>query len=261
MNSRPDRRRILGVLLLGIAPVALSAPAHAASCDSAARIAVDLWDEYGKFAKRAGCSVASTATVAASSGAGGTSKQVYQACLADAEAREKLVRQMVATWNRLAANRWATIGPRQLPLGAVQQGTVVGPGTRMFLTPAPLHVDAIDVALTKQAFRGPAEVTVCSYAPGGIKARRWNFTIEPGGRNTGRTWLKRIVGVEGYLVSVHIVGHSAAKRLKYELNVAAAPARRRSGRGPKSSHAAPPTARVQALALARVADRKPNVHE
>jgi hypothetical protein len=260
MNSRPDRRRILAVLLLGVAAVALSASAHAASCDSAASVAIDLWDEYGKFAKRAGCSVASTATVAASSVVGGGSKQVYRACLADTEAREKLVRQMVATWNRLAANRWATVGPRQLPLGTAQQGTLVGPGTRMFLTPAPLHVDAIDVALTKQAFRGPAEVTVCSYAPGGIKARRWNFTIESGGRNTGRTWLRRIVGVEGQLVSVHIVGQSAAKRLKYRLNVAAAVTRIRSAGSPARREAAPET--VHARTRTRMAgDRSRAAHD
>lgn len=47
-------RRIRTALLLAMAPLALAAPAHAASCDSAARVAVDLWDEYGMHAKQLG---------------------------------------------------------------------------------------------------------------------------------------------------------------------------------------------------------------
>lgn len=218
--AKPARWRIARVaLLLMLAQLALVSPAHAASCDSAAKIAVDLWDEYGKYAKQLGCTVASAATVAATSGGTGDPATIQKECLADAEKSEQLARQMIATWNRLAANRWATLGPRQLQLDTTHQGTVVGPGTRLFLTPAPVGVDAIDVAFTKEDFRGPAEVTVCTYAPGDIKARRWNFRIERGDDNTGRLWLQRIEGVKGKLVSVHIVGKSAFRKLAYRLNV------------------------------------------
>ncbi|HET8819552.1 MAG TPA: hypothetical protein VFM73_08425 [Xanthomonadaceae bacterium] len=213
------RGRVAFGTWLALAAMSLATPAHAASCDSAAHIAADLWNEYGKDAMQLGCTVAGAATTVATSGASGDPAATSDACLDNATKREQMVRRMIATWNRLASNRWATLGPRQLLLDVDHEGTVVGPGTRLFVTPAPLHAEAIDLAFRKEDFRGAVEVTVCSYAAGGHKARRMNFTVAPGDGNIGKRWLKRIEGVKGQLLSVHIVGKSVARKLRYVLDV------------------------------------------
>ena len=41
--------------------------------------------------------------------------------------------------------------------------------------------------------------------------------VERGDGNAGRVWLQRLDGVKGQLVSVHVVGKSVAKQLRYTL--------------------------------------------
>ena len=247
-SGRTARARILraGTMLLAIAAATSFAPAHAASCDSVANIAADLWDEYGRYALEAGCDAAGAAATAATAGASGAPADAADACLENATKRERLVRQMVVTWNRLAENRWATIGPRQLLLGTVNRGTIVGPGTRLFVTPAPVHAEAVDLAFTKEDFRGAAEVTVCAHAPDGHKARRMNFTVARGDANIGKKWLQRIDGVKGQLLSVHVVGKSVAKNLRYAVDVAAVDAVASAGRAGAGTVASSPGPRSAA---------------
>ena len=100
-------RPLLGVVALQLL---LLPQAHAGPCDSATKVAVDLWDAYGKHAKQAGCRSAATAAVVASSGAAGNPETTYEQCLDNVNQREQMARQMIATWNRLANNNWATLG-------------------------------------------------------------------------------------------------------------------------------------------------------
>lgn len=78
--------RILSLILLTIGIAAIPAAAHAQSCQSATQVATDLWSEYGKAARQAGCVGVTGGSVIASGGASlPQTVSQYKACMGKAD--------------------------------------------------------------------------------------------------------------------------------------------------------------------------------
>ena len=212
------------VAVTAAAALGLPAIAQANACSTAAQVGADLWKEYDDVAKKVGCTGVTAGAVVGTAGVGLlASQQIYSTCLTVANEADQASRNMIASWNDMVDNNWAHIGPRSLPLGQSQQGTVTSRGTRMYITPEPV-TGALELTLDKVKFKGKTTVSVCSFGPGADPTDRnvdsteiWSFTIEPGPQNIGKTWSRTFPDAFGNIVAVTFKGKSLAKSMRYEL--------------------------------------------
>ncbi len=125
---------------------------------------------------------------------------------------------MVSAWNGMASNKWATIGPRQIEFGAVQEGTVVNPTKRTFVSAMPLDSDSVSVALTKKGGRAKTEIVVCGHSPSGSTRQLHKTVVDRG--NDSFTWSpQRTDGVLDHVISVQIAPITASLKFGYTLQV------------------------------------------
>lgn len=123
----------------------VSHAAVAASCDSAATVAAGVWDQYRNVTETLGCK----------SPLGGRGE--FVAC-GITRFKNETHEDMVGWWNSAAANRWATIGPRNL--GAeVEEGTVVFGTRRTFVSMVP-SFNTGKITITQRS--GQGDVTLCA---------------------------------------------------------------------------------------------------
>jgi uncharacterized protein (DUF736 family) len=222
-----DRRPKTFLAAAGAALLACAPTAYAGSCESAAKVATDLWAKYDDKAKDLACKGATAAQTAVNPGTIPQSARKYQACLEDVNKAEQIVRDLVSRWNQHVGNSWARLGPRPLEPGSTQTGTLRATGQRMFISAGPVN-GAVDLNLEKLKYRGRTEVTVCTFPPdqganpaNGPSEKLWDFTIAKGGQNLGDSWSKTLFDVRGKILSVHLHMTQPVKALKYRLNTRA----------------------------------------
>lgn len=180
------------------------------SCGSLTSVAADLWKEYGEVAKQVGCFSA----VALSKG-----MIPYEACYDGVTQYEETVKKMIAFWNKMAKNGWATIGPRRLEIGSWLEGRLVSTGGRVFIAETPLNKDTIDITLKKTDGKAHTSVTVCKYAENGKSTTLWDFEVDSGKETVGDTFKKTLNGVRNHLISVHLDAKSVTNTFAYKLLV------------------------------------------
>jgi hypothetical protein len=135
-------KKTLGALLAVSLGVGAAGHAYAqSSCNSAAKVVQAIWDRWGDRIKAKQCKDSAE-------------------CLASAEKKEALYKEMLSFWNEQSQGSWATIGPRPLLAGGtLNDGKVVAGGSRLFVSQAPLDADRWEIVVTKQD-GGAADVTV-----------------------------------------------------------------------------------------------------
>ena len=171
--------------------------AKAGSCDSAASQTAKLWKNWDDVVKGAGCVVATVASY-------GTIP--FPKCVEEANKYDKAVQDMIKRWNASGHNGSGTIGPRMIDFGETQAGKVLGTTGRVFLSPAPLLSDEVEIKLTKTDGKGRAEVTVCKEDAQRNRHKIWSFKIE-NGKDKG-SWSKTFKGMKNQILTVHIDGGS-----------------------------------------------------
>ena len=113
--------------------------AWAQSCDSAAKVTSDIWDEVDTFVKIYPCVTVVDCVVKKGS---------------------LLTDKLTSFWNAAAGNSWARIGPRKLPFGSTLEGTLVGTGGRMYISfPALIFFD-ISHILNILIFHKEGDITI-----------------------------------------------------------------------------------------------------
>jgi hypothetical protein len=134
-----------------------------------------------------------------------------QLCLA-ADKFKKLAPKLKA----LAANGPFTIGPRDLMVGTSQNGDIVNPAVRTFLTPSLLDKDSLTVEVNKTDGRGGALIRICKIDENKKFTSLKTIAFEEG-NNTG-TKRETVTGVKGHIVQVFIDGNGGVgKTFKYTL--------------------------------------------
>ena len=115
---------------------------HAQSaCSGGSKVLAAIWEKWGENIKKKGC-------------------KSSEECLANAEKKENLAREMLQFWNEQAQNGWATIGPRQLVIGGgVNDGRVILGSSRLFVSHQVLDSADYEATITKEG-DGAAEVTL-----------------------------------------------------------------------------------------------------
>lgn len=176
-------------------------------CESFSSIATRIWDEWGEVLKIVGAGIGATAGIPP------------EAIYTMATEYEAAVRKAISRWNEIVGNSWAKLGPRQLALGDSEEGNVVNPGERTFLTPAPLAADTVEIAIKNRDGNAECDVTVCAHPKSGRPRKLWSATFAKGNDNDGNTKRQMLQGVRGCVLSVNLKPRGALKTFSYRVKL------------------------------------------
>lgn len=135
-----------------------------------------------------------------------------QLCLA-ADKFKKLAPKLKA----LAANGPFTIGPRDLMVGTSQNGDIINPAVRTFLTPSLLDKDSLTVEVNKTDGKGGALIRICKIDENKKFTSLKTIAFDEGD-NGPQTKRETVSGVKGHIVQVFIDGQGGVgKAFRYTL--------------------------------------------
>ena len=186
------------------------------SCQSAAKVAADIFVESEDVASSLGCAI-----VVGLGAAFGVPID-YATCFEGAKKTLQYTGKMVAFWNKAASNGWAAIGPRILEPNTTYKGTLVGTTGRMFITPWPLPVDEAELIITETNGKAKTNAIVCSYNQSGDHmdlAEKWfNDTKERKNKSDEqRSIILR--GVRNKILSVKLDAKSFSNKFSYTVRL------------------------------------------
>ncbi|HEY0132994.1 MAG TPA: hypothetical protein VGB85_02905 [Nannocystis sp.] len=203
--------RILPALLVSVsvAAVALPGEAQAAPCgSSAATIAADTWQEFHNEAIAFGCAVGVAL---------GTTS--YTTCYDNLTYFAELGESLVAWWNDMANNSWATIGPRQLQWSGIMNGTLQsGAASRLFCSATPSNKETVDITIEKLDGKAQTEVEICKMHKNGTATVTHTFTFANGDANIGTVKTRTVTGAKDDIICVHLNNQSVGYSFQYSLD-------------------------------------------
>lgn len=121
---------------------------------------------------------------------------------------------------QLANNGPFTLGPRDLMVGTSQNGTIVNPGVRTFLTPTLMDKDSLTVEIAKKDGRGGANIRICKISEDKKYTHLKTLTFAEGSGTSTQT--ATVSGIKGHIVQVFIDGTGGVtKAFDYTLKTTA----------------------------------------
>ena len=203
---------ILPALLVSasVAAVALPGEAQAAApCGSSATtIAADTWHEFHDEAIALGCAVGVYFGSAS-----------YTACYDNLTYFAELSESLVAWWNDMANNSWATIGPRQLQWSGVMNGTLhSGAASRLFCSATPSNKESVEITIEKLDGKAQTEVEICKMHRNGTSTLTHSFIFANGDANIGTVKTRTVTGAKDDIICVHFNNQSVGYSFQYALD-------------------------------------------
>jgi hypothetical protein len=197
--SAPRRIHAAVTLVPLVAALLFTTSAHAesGSCNTVANVTSTVWDKTGPTVKSA---------LNTSGPFGATAAKTLT-----------LLEKGIKIWNKISGSTWAKVGPRRLDFEKWEQGTLIGPTERMFISTLPA-LNPVTVDINKLDHEGKVKVVVCKVPEKGKAKLVKAVTIEAGAKN-GRVASIDIPDAKGHLVTVVLHGKSVAKKLQYKVRV------------------------------------------
>ena len=210
---------IVAVMMLTI-NAATAAPAQAQNCKSPAQIVSNVWKKWGDVIIAVGCVAKSAAaTGAVAPVTGGTSlvatATLSAQCIRNTQKYKEAIEKMVSLFNDLADNGQATLGPRRIEFGNIQNGVLLGPMDRTFVSVYPMDKDSVTFRVKKVEGDSRVEVVICKIDTQGTVTNLAVFETDDKDPD-GKEYVKVVTGVSNHLVQIRLNGKSAVKKFKYQ---------------------------------------------
>ncbi len=166
------------------------------SCNTVANIGSDVW-------KHAGPSIRGALTTTGPFGA--TAAKTLE-----------MIDEGIKLWNKIVGDKtWAKIGPRRLDFDAWNQGKLIGPTERLFVSSIPA-VNPVVVDFHKLDNDGEVKIVVCKIPEKGKAKAVASFTVDAKTK-PGKVRSVDIPDAKGHVISVVLHGKSVAKSLQYKV--------------------------------------------
>jgi hypothetical protein len=202
--------RTLSTVLVtaSIAVASLPGEASAAPCgSSAATVAADTWHEFHDEAIAIGCAVGAVLATAN-----------FGACYSSLSYYADLAESLVAWWNDMADNGWATIGPRELQWSGIMNGTLQLGTSRLFCAAAPSDRETVEISIEKLDGRAETDIEICKMQKNGGSVLTHSFTFENGQDNIGVTKTRTVTSAKDDIICVHLNNKSVTNSFQYALD-------------------------------------------
>jgi hypothetical protein len=215
------KKKILVVCVLTLTLNLTAAPTvDAQTCKSPAQIVANVWKKWGDTIIAVGCVVKSAAATSATAPVTGGASLAATAtlslqCIRNTQKYKEAIEKMITLFNDLADNGPATLGPRRIEFGNVQEGVLVGPMDRTFVSVYPMDKDSVTFRVKKIEGESKVEVVICKIDTQGTVT---NLSVFETGDNDpdGKEYVKTVTGVSNFLVQIRLNGKSAVKKFKYQ---------------------------------------------
>jgi hypothetical protein len=176
---------------------------QAETCQSAAKVAGDIFDKVGTEAIALGCSAVKVAMGKEET----FGMNDLLECYKDASFYTNLAKSLNGWWNNQVANNGSlTIGPRHLTIDTDLDGTLVSTSGRMFIS-FPMEKDAVTITINERDGKAKTSVVACKHKPDGkweeVATRWFNDSNDQKG-NKKESRKIELQGVKGYEVSLHL---------------------------------------------------------
>lgn len=121
---------------------------------------------------------------------------------------------------QLANNGPFTLGPRDLAVGTAQNGTIINPAFRTFLSSALLDKESLTVKIEKKGGKGGANIRICKIDEKKKYTHLKTIIFEEGDGTSTKS--ETVTGVKGYLIQIFIDGTGGvSKAFDYTLTTSA----------------------------------------
>lgn len=125
------------------------------------------------------------------------------------------VRKIKNTWNVIAAQGTATIGPRLLELdGGFESGSVAGQTKRTFVS-HPSFDNRVEITINKTEGRARTGIVICVQGRDGVSQQKVSYEF-PSNRN-GKVKKFVLNGVKGKIIMVAMRNKSVGNKFKYRI--------------------------------------------
>jgi hypothetical protein len=127
-------------------------------------------------------------------------------------------------WNQMAGNTWAKIGPRQIDFGRTDQGNIVAPGKRLWVSFTPAAHGFVEVKISKKDGKAGLRVHLCAINDQG--KTEWIETLDiPRGADNKVFTVRDPKGtLKGKFVAVDMIGDGmVGQGFKYDLSITSSP--------------------------------------
>jgi hypothetical protein len=189
--------------------------AYAQSCQSATKVASDIFDKWGTELVAGGCVAVKTA-LASQNGTFSVGDALK--CYDDAAVITEATDSLTGWWNtNIGKNAWGTLGPRRLTMSTNHDGKLVGTSGRMFIT-FPMQSDKATITISERDGKAKTSVVVCKHYPDGKWTQlstRWFNDTNDLQRNENEKETIVLTGIKGYEISVHADAKSVANTFSY----------------------------------------------
>lgn len=126
------------------------------------------------------------------------------------------VKKLKQSWNWIASNGGANIGPRLLEVdGGNESGTIMGQTQRTFVT-HPSFNNKMEITINKYDGRAKTGVVICAVGQDGVMAQLHEYTFP--NENNGKTKTFTLNNVKGKIVIVAMRNQSVGNRFMYRIN-------------------------------------------
>ena len=187
---------LLASFVLVTLPKSARGDANGGSCTTVANVTSTVWKHAGPTVKQA---------LNTSGPYGATAAKALQ-----------LIDEGIKIWNKIVGDQtWAKVGPRRMDFDRWNQGTLIGPTERMFVSSIPA-VNPVTVDVNKLDNDGEVKVVVCKVPERGKAEAVSTFTIDKSTKK-GQVRSIEIGNAKGHVISVVLHGKSLAKSLKYKV--------------------------------------------
>ncbi|WP_146138366.1 hypothetical protein [Chamaesiphon polymorphus] len=190
----------------------LTTPAMAAGCNSPLNTTRKIWKKWDETILATSC--ITTATIV-TFGAG--TPAASAACIKQSSLFLKAADTMVLAFNALIGDSRLTIGPRPILFNDTQDGGLIGPIDRTFLSAYPMDKNNVTVSVKKLDGRAATEVIICKVATDGTATKVGEINFPRGADNIGQELSKTVTGMENHLLQVRINTITPLFQFKYQL--------------------------------------------
>lgn len=130
--------------------------------------------------------------------------------------RQELIDNAKTFWNTMVGNSWATIGPRDLQLGADLKGTVINPGERRFVSSVPvIDYDNMTVKIDKRGGQAETSIQISKLDAQGKCSDLFTETVPSGSGAYSKTF--SLSEVRGSVITVRLTPKGLGRKLEYTL--------------------------------------------
>ena len=215
------KKKIIAITIAMLAiTVTAAPPSNAQNCKSPAQIVTNIWKKWGDTIIAVGCVVKSAAATGATAPVTGGASLVATVtlsatCIKNTAKYKEAAEKMVSLFNELADNGPATLGPRRIEFGSPQEGVLIGPMDRTFVSVYPMDKDSVTFRVKKVEGESKVEVVICKIDAQGTVTNLAVFETDDKDPD-GKEYVRTVTGVSNHLVQIRLNGKSAVKKFRYQ---------------------------------------------